>query len=119
VGGRVRGRMKRWSSVALVALAALVSASCGGEKKKPVTRGDFQTVGEYINKTLTGGTHTADERKTYVTAQLGAPHRVEGPQRYWYTTKPGCYYLAMGEDGWVSWGTGDRAADCTKWAVTK
>jgi hypothetical protein len=105
-----------WIGGALVAAIA-ASLACGGPKKKPVTKDDFKIVSDTVNKKLNGASHSPDERKAYVIGQLGAPHRTDGDRQLWYTIKGDCNYLEMGEDGWVSWGTGARDADCDKWGV--
>jgi hypothetical protein len=101
-------------SVAL--LAALVA--CGGSKKRHVTKDEFQPVADYVDRNMRAPNVTPDDRKKYVVSQLGAPHRSDGDQLYWYTTVLDCYYFHIGEDGWASWGIG-QTGDCKKWAIAK
>jgi hypothetical protein len=93
-----------------------VLAACGGTKKKAVTRQDFQTVTDYVDKNMRAAAVTPAERKQYTLSQLGAPHHVEGATQLWYSSASDCYYLQVGEEGWASWGTG-TTADCASWAV--
>jgi hypothetical protein len=99
---------------ALLLAAPLVA--CSGPKKRAVTRQDFLAVTDYVDKNMSAGAVTPEDRKKYTVSQLGPPHRVEGDTQYWYSTAVDCYYLQVGEDGWASWGTG-ALKDCKKWAV--
>ena len=110
--------MTRATLLLATALTALALAlACGGEKKKPVTTDDLKAVKDYIDTNMRKPGVTAEARKQYVHAQLGAPHHTSGESQFWYTPASNCYYLQIGEDGWASWGTG-ATADCKKWAVT-
>jgi hypothetical protein len=108
--------MKRAILLGATLLLAATLVSCGGAKKKAVTRQDFLAVTDYVDKNMRAGAVTSDDRKKYTLSQLGPPHRVEGDTLYWYSTAVDCYYLQVGEDGWASWGTG-ALKDCKKWAV--
>jgi hypothetical protein len=108
--------MKRAILLAATLLLAAPLVACGGPKKKAVTRQDFLTVSDYVDKNMRAGAVTPDDRKKYTLSQLGPPHRVEGDTQYWYSTAVDCYYLQVGEDGWASWGTA-ALKDCKKWAV--
>jgi hypothetical protein len=100
-----------------VALAALVLLLAGcGEKKRPVSRQDFETVTDYVDKNMRSPAVSPEDRRKYTVTQLGPPHRVDGNTQYWYTTAASCYYLQLGEEGWASWGAG-VTADCKKWGV--
>jgi hypothetical protein len=112
-----RSRRAR-ATVTPLALAACALVACGGPKKRHVSKDEFQTVADYVDRNMRNPNVTADDRKKYVTSQLGAPHRTEGELLYWYTTVLDCYYFQVGEDGWASWGVG-QTNDCKKWAVTK
>jgi hypothetical protein len=112
-------RAARAPRAALAVVAACICvAACGGVKKHHVTKEELQTTSDYVDRNMRVASVTADDRRKYVATQLGAPHRTDGEQQYWYTTVLDCYYLQLGADGWASWGIG-VTSDCKKWAVEK
>jgi hypothetical protein len=113
-------RMKRAQRafVLVATLAALAPCACSSAKKRHVTKEELQTTSDYVDRNMRAASVMPDDRRKYVASQLGAPHRTEGDQQYWYTTVLDCYYLQLGADGWASWGTG-VTSDCKKWAVEK
>jgi hypothetical protein len=105
-----------WLGLGLALVAAL--AACGGPKKHPVDRQDFQSVTDYVDKNMRTPSVGPEDRRDYTIRQLGAPHHKDGDVEYWYTSAADCYYLQLGQDGWASWGPG-TTGDCKRFAVTK
>ena len=102
----------------LLLLIATGATACGGPKKHPVDRQDFQAVTDYVDKNMRTPSKGPEDRRSYTVSQLGAPHHTDGDVEYWYTRANDCYDLQLGEDGWASWGPG-VTADCKKYAATK